>query len=86
MEDTAAGHWCDMQGHVAASAGRSVTLRSEEWAECVYVTYNLHHNRLDVGDASIMRAAQGDEAVCVNPCLISNSFKLSFISDAFISK
>lgn len=49
MEDTAAGRWCDMQGHVAASAGGNVTLRSEEWAECVYMTYNLHHNRLDVG-------------------------------------
>lgn len=53
MKDTAAGHWCDMQGHVAASAGRNVTLRSEEWAECVYLTYNLHHNRLDVGDARL---------------------------------
>lgn len=42
-----------MQGHVAASAGRNVTLRSEEWAGCVCMTYNLHHNRSDVGDARL---------------------------------
>lgn len=62
MEDTAAIYWCDMQGHVAASAGRNVTLLSEEWAEPVYVTYNLHHNRLDVREVRRGQgAAQKDE-------------------------
>ena len=57
LEDTAAGGSCDMQGHVAASAGRTGTPHPEEgrgegWSVCVCVcvcvTYDLRHNRLDI--------------------------------------
>lgn len=50
MEDTAAIYWCDMQGHVAASAGGNVTLLSQEGPERVYVADDRHHNRLDVSE------------------------------------
>lgn len=92
MEDTAAIYWCDMQGHVAAPAGKKChALSPRSGRGRVYATYNLHHNRLDVQEArrGINERGGGAEttenAVYENTRLIYASFKRWLISKRRLS-
>lgn len=85
MEDTAAIYWCDMQGHVAAPAGKKChALSPRSGRGRVYATYNLHHNRLDVQEVRRRINERGAEltenTVYENTRLIYASFKRLLIS------